>query len=37
MLASISIDGKPGGNAPDAMMCSGPIFLPLLLEFEMSK
>ena len=27
-------DGKPGGSAPEAMMCSGPIFLPQLLELE---
>ena len=31
------MEGKPGGNAPDAMMCSGPIFLPSFLNSKLSK
>ena len=31
------MEGKPGGNAPDAMICSGPIFLPSFLNSKLSK
>src|SRR5882724_8865714 len=34
---SISMAGKPGGRAPDAIMCSGPIFLPRFLNSKLSK
>ena len=31
------MEGKPGGSAPEAMMCSGPIFLPSFLNSKLSK
>ena len=31
------MEGKPGGKAPEAMMCSGPILLPSLLISILSK
>src|SRR6476620_3338124 len=34
---SMTIEGKPGGSAPDAMICSGPIFLPSFLNSTLSK
>src|SRR5882757_178170 len=35
--SSMTMDGKPGGKAPDAMMCSGPIRLPSFLNSKLSK
>jgi len=37
-MLAVNFDGrKPGGNAPEAMICSGPIFLPSFLNSKLSK